>query len=178
MPSPRAPWWMDVVAASFLGFFGFNIYADFVAPEASGITAYDFSRSSLHLKAIAQGSALERVGIRVGDRIIAVDGNVLHEFADWEYYRLLFRRARPIDLEIERDGTRIHRTLTLAGVSSFPGGNVAYFAWRAAMLSCLVISFFVFLRPDNLSARLASLMLATFVASLPILGHGDGWGAT
>ena len=62
MPSPRPPWWMYIVAASFLAFFGFTIYADFVQPEAAGFAANDYSEGNLHVSRVAPHSALERAG--------------------------------------------------------------------------------------------------------------------
>jgi len=175
---------MYVVAASFLSFFCFTIYADFLRPEAPGIAAADFAQGNLQLTRIERGSALERAGLRAADRILAVDGDPIRTLRDWRRAGTRFRLDTPIDVEVDRAGTRSHTSLVVKRGRWTLGLNAAwveYFGWRGAMLSWILISFVVFLRPGDLSTRLGSLAFATSPALITILaayeGY-DGWVAT
>ena len=178
---------MYIVAASFLGFFCFTIYAEIVRPELAGFDA-DYAEGHLHLNRVWPASALERAGVRDGDRILTVDGDAIHTLDDWGRVRALFRAGQPIDLEVERQGTRFRASLVLkrdAWISVIFGADttakVDYFGWHVAGLLPIVFSFLVFLRPYDLSARLVSLVWAAFAASGPmaIVTHvpDRGWAA-
>lgn len=175
---------MYVVAASFVGFFAFTIYTDSVEPESAGTEASDYALGNLHLQRVARASPLERAGVRDDDRILAADGRPIRTLDDWGQARSLFRTDRPIDLEIERKGSRLRTELVLRrGTGIFGAGvfPVEYLVWRGSMFSFILVSFFVFLRPNDLSARLASLTLAALAALVPMpaVTHvpGHGWAA-
>ncbi len=60
---------------------------------------------------VIEGSAAERAGLRVADRIAEADGSKIAEFSDLS--RIVFARPGvPIVLDIERDGQRLEITVT------------------------------------------------------------------
>ena len=73
MPSPRAPWWVYLIAASFLGSFTLGIYNIIWGPEPLGLDS-DNRNGSLVVRRVAPEGAAARAGLRTGDRIVAVDG--------------------------------------------------------------------------------------------------------
>jgi eukaryotic-like serine/threonine-protein kinase len=168
MPAPRAPWWMYVVAASFLAFFCFTTFADLVAPESAGNDADDYYEGNLHLSRIAVGSALARAGLSDGDRVLAVNGDPIRTREDWLRARMRFSSSEAIDLEVDRHGKRFHTPLVLNRSGFVDHGAIftaGYVGYRVTMLAWTLIAFLiVFLRPDDLSARLAALVIATFPA--------------
>jgi tRNA A-37 threonylcarbamoyl transferase component Bud32 len=159
---------MYVVAASFLAFVCFVIYADTASPEPPGVGADDYEQGNLHLTRIIPGSALMRAGVVDGDRILAINGDPIRTRDDWFRARMRFRSGDPIDLAIGRGGARFHVPLALSRdwrVEANAVALVGYWSFRVTMLSWVVIAFFlVLLRPDDLSARLAALIIATFPA--------------
>jgi hypothetical protein len=178
MTAARAPWWMYVVAASFVGFFVFTVYADAIAPESAGAGEIAFGAGDLHLIRVTPGGAFDRAGIRNDDRIVAVDGDRIVRFSDWQRHRLGFRAGVPIALDVLRQDTGLHVRLTLhrAGISNSLGlGRANYFVWRSCLLALIVMSGFVFFRPDDVVAQLGALLLARFAAGSPMLGPVYGW---
>ena len=177
----HAPWWMYVLAASFFGLFCFSIYTDVVAPEPDGILDADY-RGKMAINKVAADSPLARAGIADGDSILAVDGDPMRTEQDWIRQRSLIRSDQPFAREVERQGKRFHVAAMLKrGMWVFGQETVrkvSYFGWKGMMFSFLVISLFVFVRPHDPSARLASVILADWVAIGPLSVPGfssAGW---
>jgi serine protease Do len=62
----------------------------------------------VRLQAVRAGSPAERAGLRAGDRIVGFDGASI---ANLEEYSALLFGARPgqrVEIEVIRDGERIH----------------------------------------------------------------------
>jgi regulator of sigma E protease len=73
--------------------------------------------------AVAPGSVAESVGIQPGDRIVAVDGNLVDT---WQTFtmQVLPRAGRTLQFTIERDGTRIQQEVVPETVGKYEMGEV------------------------------------------------------
>ena len=70
MQGSRAPWWLYLIAASFLGYFALEIYTLVRIPEPVGFDADYSSDGSMILRDIYPLGAAARAGLRAGDRIV------------------------------------------------------------------------------------------------------------
>ena len=116
MSAPRAPWWMYVIAASFLAFFALLSYYDFFGPN---VPVVDFGFPSEHLKGRLTGApmsqALERAGAKPGDYLVRVDGQELHTVSDWVAIAANLEAGRRVRLGIERGGRQFEVEATFEG---------------------------------------------------------------
>jgi predicted metalloprotease with PDZ domain len=82
MSLQRAPWWMYAVAASFLAYFALVDYTLWSGPELVGM-GVDYGQRGAFLSDIGPGSPAERAGLQRGDRVVAVNGLVVHGALEW-----------------------------------------------------------------------------------------------
>jgi len=111
LPASRAPWWLYVIAASFLGYFALQIYVDVWGPERVRFVEDD-RRGSITVLRVTP----DRPGARAGDRILSVDGVPIR--SDKGYFRWIsvaanFEPGRPIPMQIQREGKQIELNLNL-----------------------------------------------------------------
>ncbi len=175
MPGQRAPWWMYVVAASFLGYFALLTYSIFWAVQPLGVNA-EYTGGRMTLRGVEQGSPAERAGLRVGDHAVAVDGQAIHNMLDWGLVAANFEAGRPLGFAIERAGKPLQVTLTLRRLSLsdwdatnlMPIGGI-----RVAQLVMLLLAFVIaFSRPHDFIARLGALFLAGASVGWPVVPYG------
>ena len=103
MSAPRAPWWMYVIAASFLAFFALLSYYDFFGPDVSGLSfGFPFEDPKGRLISAPMSPALERAGVKPGDYLARVDGQELHTVSDWVAIAANLEVGRQVRLGIER----------------------------------------------------------------------------
>src|SRR5687767_7931475 len=62
-----------------------------------------FDHGRVMVSNLAPGSTAAQVGLREGDRIVTVNGQVLETSADWQRVGVHFDPARPMVVEIDRD---------------------------------------------------------------------------
>jgi tRNA A-37 threonylcarbamoyl transferase component Bud32 len=179
VPSPRAPWWMFLVAASFLGYFALDLYVAsplYHGPGPLGLI-FDNRSSWVILERVEPGSTGERSGLRVGDRIVSANGVPIRRRVNWDIAGMTFDLARPLPLVIEREGRRIELSVTLEPRSSLPL-SPEFLLLAATDLFALALAFVVaFRRPHDLVARVGAWFLATTaIANFPPLyGFGSVW---
>jgi regulator of sigma E protease len=82
-----------------------------------------FDREPVIIGSITKQSVAEEAGLKAGDRIVGVDGRPV---ADWEEYSMevLPKANKPINLQVERDGTRSDVVITPRAVGKFDSGEV------------------------------------------------------
>ena len=144
MSGPRAPWWMFVVAASFLGFFGLDLYVTsplYHGPGPLGLS-FDNRSSWVVVARVEPGSIAERSGIRAGDRIVTANGVPIRRRVNWDVAGMTFDLARSLPLLIEREGRRIELSVTLERRSSLPL-SAGLLLLAATDLLTLVLAFVV-----------------------------------
>lgn len=87
------------IFAAFFSIFGKPVAAD--PSETNVVTAF------------SEQSAARAAGIEEGDRIVAIDGEPVHEFQDIQD-RVLMYPGKRIELGVERDGERLSVPVTIA----------------------------------------------------------------
>jgi tRNA A-37 threonylcarbamoyl transferase component Bud32 len=125
-----------------------------------------FDHGRVMVSNLAPGSTAAQVGLREGDRIVTVNGQVLETSADWQRVGVHFDPARPMVVEIDRDGVRVRSELTVptAALGEWlrPGQRRGVLAFRLAQVITLGFALLVgFRRSFQPSALLGALLLAS-----------------
>ncbi len=168
LPSSRAPWWMYVVAASFLGTFGLQIYTSSSFYPGPGPIGFfiDLNRSDVAVERVIPGGLGERAGLRPGDRIVAVNDVPITRRVEWDFATTTFEVGKPMPLEIERESKRLVFTITLERRT---GSLIAGEFWILAAGNLVTLALGVviaFRRPHDWSARIGGWFLATAAISI------------
>lgn len=175
MPVRRAPWWMYVVAASFLGHYALVTYSLIWGTQRLGVNP-EYTGGRMLLRTVASGSPAERVGLQPGDHLVTVDGQAIHNGHDWNAVAANLEPGQPRKLEIERAGKRLEATLTLRRLSWSDWDAtvlMVVFGIRGAQLVLLVLAFFIaFSRPHEFVGRLGALFLAGWATGWPQVPYG------
>jgi hypothetical protein len=178
--SSRAPWWMYLIAASFLGLFGLRIYVlspFYPGPGPLGIF-FDNRSSSVIVERVGPGSVAERAGLRAGDRIVSANGLTIRRQINWDMAAMTFEVGGPLHLDVEREGRRIELSVIperrlrslfrLLPISLLAGAD----------LLTLVLAFVIaFRRPNDVVARIGASFLATAAIFMfpPVPGIASAW---
>jgi hypothetical protein len=107
MPSRRAPWWMYVVAASYVGFVALFFYQLFTGPPILPGFEGRFISGGMAVLSVHPGSPEARAGLEEGDRVLAVNGQVIRNLHDWEAIRANTEIGRPERWQIARAYQRL-----------------------------------------------------------------------
>jgi len=164
MPSSRAPWWLFVMAASFLAYFVFATYCRFWEPESEGFQL-GAGTGPVVLLGVVPNSPAAKAGLEAGDTIVSVNGQRVQSFADWIPFRANLEVKHPLQLEIERDGRKLRPVLTLTRrvwTNLQLAGKVRLLGWTGAQLLTLILALLIaFSRPRDPVALLGAWLLAT-----------------
>jgi tRNA A-37 threonylcarbamoyl transferase component Bud32/uncharacterized membrane protein len=186
MPGRRAPWWMYVVAASYVGFVALFFYQVFAGPPILPGFEGRFTSGGMAVLSVHPGSPEARAGLEEGDRVLAVNEQVIRNVHDWEGIRANTEIGRPERWQVGRANQRLELTVAVPRLSwrerwsPVAVHNVPFFTgWLghiSFLVTCLVFGLVVvFRRPYDPVARMGAWMLAT--ASVAF-GFHDGWAAT
>jgi len=136
-------------------------------------TRYDAKTRSQAVEDVAEGSPAERAGLRVGDRIIGVNGRALDTDLGSNDAYVRGRPGDPVELTVERAGQTA--PLTLHGVfrAAPPAGESDSIARSSALqitgsfpIPFLLVGFAVlFLRLEEPNAWLLALLFCAFTAA-------------
>ena len=167
MPRPRAPWWIHLCAASFLGYFGLVMFSTFYPPAGVGVRIGTTRTDGLIVASVIAGFEADRAGVQPGDRLVAINGRRLRNLREY------CARSAPVSSVgeertwlFERSGPSILRSRSrLIAVSSLP---ISVFCRVClGLLASLVFSFVViYSRPEDRVARLGALLLASMACAL------------
>src|SRR5271157_104110 len=172
----RAPWWMYMVAALYVLTFLFNARQEAWGPANAGWVP---SWPTLKVAGVTPSLAMDTAGVRPGDVLEAVDGQPLTGMPGWFLARAHFERDSPIELQVRRGDQHLRLRMVIAAPSwrTWDGAHslavVAFYFARFVMLLLAILV--AFSRPDQLSARLAALMLA--VGAVAEGYPSPGWAA-
>jgi len=134
---------------------------------------YDDRTHSQSVEDVTEGSPAERAGLRVGDRIIGVNGRALEtDIGSSEAY-VRGRPGDPVELTVERAGEPkplilhgIFRARALAGASEGLAKSSALQITGSFPIPFLLVGFTVlFLRPEEPHAWLLALLFCAFAAA-------------
>ncbi len=159
-----APWWVLVLAASFFAYFALLVYCDLWRPEDCGFEA-DYRANRMVLTRIAPGSPAARAGLEPNDIIESADGKAIHSVLDWTVVDIHVVFDRPIALSVGRGGRVVEASLSLPRAPwSFLETGPGSFLLLTLGVQCLALVlglFIVLKRPDDTTARMGALVLAT-----------------
>ncbi|MGD0923541.1 MAG: PDZ domain-containing protein [Terriglobia bacterium] len=179
MQHVRAPWWMYVVAASYLGFAALFAYQMCWGPPILPGFEGSFRSGGLVVLAVHPDSPEGRAGLKEGDRVLAVDGQAIRNAHDREAIRANTEIGRPEQWEIGRANERLQLTLTFPRPSWREWLSVygrLGLGFLAFILTSLVLGLIIaFRRPYDPVARMGACVLATAAVTF---GLPDGWAAT
>lgn len=162
MHSARPPWWMFLVAASFVGLLALIPYLVIWGPaDPEGLNA-TFERGLMQIRAVAPNTPLAEAGLKVGDQVLMVGGQPVHNTNDWaavlanlqvgrvQVWSIL-RNEKRLDIEVVPDRATWQNRLAY-GYVLYVGLTISYF----------VLGFFVaFRRPGDIVARIGAWFITT-----------------
>jgi tRNA A-37 threonylcarbamoyl transferase component Bud32 len=170
----RAPWWLFLIAASFLSFLTLQLYLMVWGVEGLGFSR-DYVMGAMIVQRVFPGGAGARSGLLPGDRVLAIDGIPLLPKGERSSSFVAFANfeiGRPIPLKIERDGKQFELPVNLQlgsprdldwGDWQLIGGGVF------AIILALVIAF---RRPHDLIALTGACLLASSTFAMLLLDYG------
>ncbi len=175
MSRRRAPWWMYVVAASFLAYFILLVYSDFLGPQMTGMLT-EFNNEQKTVRMILPDSPAARAGLEPGDRVVSADGRIIKTLPDWTIVRVNLEAGRPVPLTIERGGREFETELTLMQSSwsdwTSREGMVLLMVRLAQLITLILAIVIAFSRPYELINRVGGWFLATVATMSFLLPYG------
>jgi hypothetical protein len=175
----RAPWWMYIVAASYLGFVALYFYQILTGPAIMPGFEGRFTTGGIAVLSVQPDSPEARSGLMEGDHVLAVNGQAIRNVHDWEAIRANTEIGRLELWQIGRSGQRLELPLTLPRPTwseRLLGHAITGFPVYAFILTSLVLGLTVaFRRPYDPIARMGAWVLATAAVAF---GCPDGWAAT
>src|SRR5271167_1636087 len=111
MSSARIPWWIWLIAASFIACFlvGF-VYLPLKLPEATGIHP---GFGDFQVASVTPGSPGDTAGVKPGDRIVNVDGRVVQTQGEVASALSNTRFDHAVSIVVLRGSREVHLQLTL-----------------------------------------------------------------
>jgi hypothetical protein len=164
---PRPPWWMYLIAASFLAHAFFMTAFCFYGPESMGVDVRP-ATTKLVISNVAKGSPAERAGIRRGDILVRANDRFIPDINYWYWFLTNVEIGRPIMLEADRGGQHVHAAFALdrraAAYWSTGAGMILLLNICGQFTALAVACFLAFLRPRHLySAKTSSDLMQQFL---------------
>jgi hypothetical protein len=163
MSSVRIPWWIWLIAASFIACFvvGF-LYLPFRLPEASGINP---SFREGRVASVTPGSPAEAAGVKQDDRIISVDGQAVQNIVELGGALSSTVFDHPVSIVVLRGGQEVRLQLTLNRKLTEAWTSKEYLGWwvelGVSLIQLLVGLVVLFKRPRDLTAVAAGIFLCS-----------------
>ncbi len=181
MPHQRAPWWMYLAAASYLGYAALFFYGLFFGPVTSN-SGFEgvFRGGGMVALSVRPNSPEARGGFEPGDRLLAVNGQLIRNRRDLEAARANTEVGLPQRWEIARADRRLELTLVFPR-TPWREGFLTYLGAAAPALELFVLASLMlglivaYRRPYDPVARVGAWVLATAALTF---GLPDGWAPT
>jgi tRNA A-37 threonylcarbamoyl transferase component Bud32 len=174
----RAPWWLWLLAAAFTLHCLLRVWCQVLGPESLGLRTR--TEESRHVvAALRSGSPAEQAGVRLGDRLLAIDGIALEGAFDWRVLAANLETGRAYVLSIERNGQQFETTATIGRTGFFDtAASRQHALWQLNALLLLATALFIaFSRPYDFRARMGALALATLSVGLYFVLFPPGYAA-
>ena len=164
MSRPRVPWWIQLCAASFVGYFGLSMFSIFYPPVSMGV-ALGAAADGLGVLSVTAGSTADRAGVRQGDKVVSLNGRPLRTLLD----QRVINTSASIGVErtfvFERSGRQFSVAYTPRR-RVLGSGGLRFLPQHIALLAALVFSLVViYSRPEDRVARLGALLLASIACT-------------
>ena len=175
-PRLRAPWWIHLCAASFLGYFGLVMFSIFYPPAGMGVRI-DARAAGLIVGSVIADFEADRAGVQPGDRLLAINGRRLRNVLDYSVFSISVSVGEERTWLFERSGRQFSVTVA-PHRRQFSPDDLRFLPVRVGFLASLVLSFVViYSRPDDRVARLGALLLASMACALqsPPVGLAGTW---
>ncbi len=162
MSSSRIPWWVWLVAASFVACFvvGF-LYLPLKLPEATGINLGFDNRA----QSVTPGSPGDAAGFKLDDRIVNVDGRAVQNALDAASALSNTRFDHPVSIVVLRGNQEVHLQLILNRTLMNAWTPQEYLGWwvevAASLVQLLLGLLVLFKRPRDLTAVAAGIFLCS-----------------
>jgi len=163
MSSARIPWWIWLIAASFIACFAVGfLYLPFRLPESNGINATFHGN---RVASVKPGSPGEAAGVKQDDRIISVDGQAVRNIVELGGALSSTQFDHPISVVVLRGGQEVHLQLTLDRKLTQAWTAKEYLGWwvelGVSLIQLLVGLVVLFKRPRDLTAVAAGIFLCS-----------------
>lgn len=164
MSDRRAPWWVFVLAAAYLSYFGLLLYCSVVLPQPLA-AEISFTPTGMWLEEVPPDSPAGRAGLRSGDQVEEADGRRIRTRGDWTVVETNLRLDEPIRVVVRRQDTRVVRDVWI-GPDPVPtwrteAGLVLLTVRLAQALTLMLALLIAVKRPYDGLARLCAWMLAS-----------------
>jgi tRNA A-37 threonylcarbamoyl transferase component Bud32 len=161
MSSARIPWWIWLIAASFIACFlvGF-VYLPLTLPESTGINP---GFRDNRVASVTRGSPGDAAGVKQDDRIVNVDGRAVH--SSIEVVSALSNTAfdHPVSFVVLRGSQEVHLQLILKQTLRQARTSKETLGWwvelAVSLIQLLVGLLVLFKRPRDLTAVAAGIFL-------------------
>ena len=164
MPRPRAPWWIHLCAASFVGYFGLLMFSFYYPPAGMGVTVGTAQANGLIVASVTADSEADRAGVQPGDRLVAVNGRRLRNVRDYGALSASASVGEERTWLFERSGRQVSFTVAPHRRQFLP--LLRFLRISVGLLPSLVFSFVViYSRPEDRVARLGALLLASMACA-------------
>src|SRR5580700_978610 len=163
MSSARIPWWVWLIAASFIACFlvGF-VYLPLKLPEGTGVNQ-DFHYNLV--TSVTPGSPGDAAGIRRGDRIVSVDGRATPNAPEYVNAMAGTTFDHPVPVVVLRSGQQLQLQLALNRTVSQARTVKESLGWwvevGASLIQLVVGLVILFKRPRDLTAIAAGIFLCS-----------------
>jgi hypothetical protein len=131
-PSPRRLRWAALGALGVLALLLFGLRAGLdLAERRIGVSYDPLSAAGIEVLGLAPKGPAERAGLKAGDILLSIDGQPLHEDADFDRIARGFRRGVPTRIEVTRGEQRLQFVL-------LPGMTFHWREFALGALACLL----------------------------------------
>lgn len=176
MSSARIPWWIWLIAASYIACFvvGF-LYLPHKLPEATGVNL-DFRNS--RVASVTPGSPGDAAGVKQADRIVNVDGRPVQNIIEIGSALSNTMFDHPVSIVVLRGSQEIHLQLTLNQTLTQGFSSKEYLGWWVelvvSLIQLLVGLLVLFRRPRDLTAVAAGVFLCSLGTANPYFTFPNG----
>ena len=112
MTFERRPWWLHVVAASFLLLNLFNGYLVIWGPALADGLDGTFGDGGLHVRSVASETPFAKAGLRSGDQVLAVNALPIQGPREWAAALANVKEGQPETWHVQRNGSRLELAVT------------------------------------------------------------------